>query len=369
MIHNVLVPVIKSKTGRIMSKDNYRPIALASIVSKVAESIIFNRISCYLDTCPNQFGFKRNHGTDQCIYVLKEIIDAYRVMNGSVFTCFLDASKAFDRVNHRILFTKLGNRGTPQYIIRILSFWYANQQMCIRWGGTYSTSFNVSNGVRQGSILSPYLFNIYIDDLSVNLNACRVGCCVGNEIINHLMYADDLVIMAPSVAGLSKLLSICELFAASHDMIFNQKKSASAYFISKTLKGSHLPNVYLNGEVILQVDSVKYLGHHISNDLHDDLDIRRQCRAINVRGNILFRKFHMCSVSVKLKLFNSYCASMYTPHLWWNYKKMSICKLQITYHNILKMNIGLSKFESTPQCYLCYHEYPMLPISNSQSCI
>ena len=114
----------------------------------------------------------------------------------------------------------------------------------------------------------------------------------GNEIINHLMYADDLVIMAPSVAGLSKLLIICELFGASHDMIFNQKKSASVYFISKTLKGAHLPNVYLNGEVILQVDSVKYLGHHLTNDLHDDLDIRRQCRAINVRGNIIFRKFH-----------------------------------------------------------------------------
>ena len=103
---------------------------------------------------------------------------------------FLDASKAFDRVNHRILFMKLGNRGTPTYIIRILSFWYANQQMCIRWGGTYSTSFNVYYGVRQGRILSP------------------------------------------SVAGLSKLLRICELFGASHDMIFNQK-SASVYFISK----------------------------------------------------------------------------------------------------------------------------------------
>ena len=176
MIDNVLVPVIKSKTGRIMSKDNYRPIALASVVSKVAENIIFKRISCYLDTCPNQFGFKRNHGTDQCT----EIIDAYRVMNRSVFLCFLDASKAFDRVNRRILFAKLGNRGTPEYIIRILSFCYANQQMCILWGGTYSTSFNVSNGVRQSSILSPYLFNIDIDDLSVDLNACRVGCCVGN---------------------------------------------------------------------------------------------------------------------------------------------------------------------------------------------
>ena len=70
MIDNVLVPVIKSKTGRIMSKD-YRPIALASVVSKVAESIIFNRISCYLDTCPNQFGFKRNHSKDQCIMFLR----------------------------------------------------------------------------------------------------------------------------------------------------------------------------------------------------------------------------------------------------------------------------------------------------------
>ena len=72
MIDNVLVSVIKSTTGRIMSIiDYYRPVALASVVSKVADSNIFNRISCYLDTCPNKFGFKRNHGTDQCIYVLK----------------------------------------------------------------------------------------------------------------------------------------------------------------------------------------------------------------------------------------------------------------------------------------------------------
>ena len=61
------------------------------------------------------------------------------------------------------------------------------------------------------------------------------------------------------------------------------------------------------------------------------------CRVLNVRGNILCRKFHMCSVPVKLKLFNSYCSSLYTPHLWWNYKKMSVTKLQ------LKRNIGLSK--------------------------
>ena len=70
----------------------------------------------------------------------------------------------------------------------------------------------------------------------MTLNACRVGCCVGNVIINHLMYADDLVILAPSVADLSKLLRICESFGESNDIVFNQKKSASLYFISKMLK-------------------------------------------------------------------------------------------------------------------------------------
>ena len=84
MIANVLVPVIKSKTGRIMSKDNYRPIALASVVSKVAEIVIYNRISVHLDTCPNQFGFKRNHSTDQCMY-LKRLSTLIVVVSSLVF--------------------------------------------------------------------------------------------------------------------------------------------------------------------------------------------------------------------------------------------------------------------------------------------
>ena len=113
------------------------------------------------------------------------------------------------------------------------------------------------------------------------------------------------------------------------------------------LKGAHLPNVYLNGVLVEQVGSVKYLGHFLTCELNDDIDIRRQCRVLNVRGNILCRTFHMCSVPVKQKLFNAYCWSLYTPHLWWHYKKMYVTKLQITFHNILKRNIGLYKYDST----------------------
>ena len=123
----VLVPVIKDKAGKLSDKDNYRPIALASVISKVFERIILEKISQYLDVESNQYGFKKKSGTDLCIYALKEIVDTYKVLNGSVFMCLLDASKAYDRVNHRKVFEKLASRSVPYYFIRILSYWYMTQ--------------------------------------------------------------------------------------------------------------------------------------------------------------------------------------------------------------------------------------------------
>ena len=81
--------------------------------------------------------------------------------------------------------------------------------MCIFGGGITSTSFNVTNGVRQGGILSPYLFSLYMDDFSSDLIQCNTRCMVGDKKINHLMYADDLVLFSPSASGLRDLLSIC----------------------------------------------------------------------------------------------------------------------------------------------------------------
>ena len=107
MMTVILIPIIKNKAGNINSVDNYRSIALASILSKLIEIIILSRIDDYLITKPNQFGFKPKHGTDQCIYVLKEIVNLYTSSKGCVFACFLNASKAFDRVDHMKLFDKL----------------------------------------------------------------------------------------------------------------------------------------------------------------------------------------------------------------------------------------------------------------------
>ena len=121
----------------------------------------------------------------------------------------LDASKAFDRVNFWLLFNKLITRSIPLFIVRILAVWYTHQKMCIRWGNAYSSSFSVYNGVKQCGILSPILFNVYMDDLSVLLNSSNIGGRIGNIFPNHLCYADDLCLISLSSAGMQKLLGLC----------------------------------------------------------------------------------------------------------------------------------------------------------------
>ena len=352
MMSVCLIPVIKDKRAKINNKDNYRPVAIASIVSKVLEMVLLDRLSEYLDTNSNQFGFKQKLGTDMCIYAMKEIIASYSRLNGNVFTCFLDASKAFDRVKHSILFKKLLIRGVPGYIVRLLMFWYSHQSMGVKWGGSVSTMFNVSNGVRQGGILSPYLFIMYMDDLSVNLNRCPTGCIVGNTIINHIMYADDIVLLCPSAIGLCYLLDECEKYGLTHDIKYNSKKSAIVVFRNSFVKNTDFPSFQMNGESIKEVPYVKYLGHFICASMKDDMDILRQCRQLYAQGNVLARRFHMCSDDVKLTLFRSYCSSLYTAQTWWKYTVLSFRKLCVAYNNVFRMLFKLPRDCSASEMFV-----------------
>ena len=325
-------------------------------MSKILELIILDRIEKCLLTQSNQFGFKRKHGTDQCIFAFKEIIDMYTSLNSRVSVCFLDASKAFDRINHSKLFNKLIKRGVCGYLLRIIIYWYETQTMCVRWGNITSGSFMVSNGVRQGGILSPLFFNIYIDDLSVQLNKLNIGCVSYNMLINHLMYADDLVLISPSTAGLQKLLDICKKFGLDHDIIFNPKKSAVMLFKPNDSVQLNSPISTLNPEPVNVVHEYSYLGYIICDDLSDEKDIDRQKRKLYGQGNTIIRKFSMCTLDVKIKLFKTYCTPMYCAQLWCRFKprsnrKGALSKLFVAYHNILKLLIGVSKFErNSPIC-------------------
>ena len=335
MINSIIVPLVKNRCGNLTDKNNYRPIALSSITSKVFEHIILLRLEEYLWTTDNQFGFKSGHSTDLCIYALSELIDYFKSRSTSVYVAFLDASKAFDKISHWTLFRKLIDRNVPMYLIKILCYWYQHQLMSVRWGYSISNVSNVTNGVRQGGILSPKLFNIYIDGLSNILNNSLIGGSLGGKRINHMLYADDLCIVSLSSAGLQKLLSICDEYCASHSITFNVKKSVCMFFKCTVNKHCDNSTVFLSGNQINFVQEVKYLGVLLNPSMKTSIDVSRQTRKFYAQANMLLRNFRYCSIEVKCNLFKSFCTNMYCCPLWFNSTSSSVKKLKCSYNSVL----------------------------------
>ena len=334
--NSVLTSIVKDKLGSIHDKSNYRPIALSNTVAKLFEIVLLRRMENHVDSSPHQFGFKQKHSTDACVFLLKEMIRFYMKHGSPVFVCFMDASKAFDRVNHKTLFSKLIDKSIPFYLLRILSLWYRFQRICIKWNNVKTDFIGVNNGIRQGSILSPFLFNIYMDNLSLGLNELDVGCYFNNILVNHLFYADDIILLCPSHGGLQNLIDVCQRFGMVCDVLFNEKKTVCMVFKAKRYKQFYFHEFYLNEKPLKYVTNYKYLGHVVENTLNDDDDIYRQLRFIYARGNCLIQNFDRCSPQVKTLLFKTYMTNIYCCQLWCNFASKSFNDCKVAYNNVFR---------------------------------
>ena len=304
--HNHSKPLAK-----VFCFENVTPKYLNSLNHSIASSLYrrCGRMESYLVTRDNQFGFKKKHSTDLCIFSVKSVIKYYNLYKSPVYSCFLDASKAYDRVNHWTLFKKLLIRGISVIIVRILLFWYSKQDICIKWGNETSSCFTISNGVRQGGLLSPVLFSIYMDDLSVLLSQSGIGCHIDDLCINHVFYADDICLMAPCAIALHELINLCYEYSIGIDMNFNTLKSYCIAFTPKLYKLT-LPSLHISSLPISYTDSIKYLGYMFSSNNSDDNEMLRQMRLLYCISNRLFRMFNKCGKHVLIELCRSICTTL-----------------------------------------------------------
>lgn len=320
LVLSTLIPLVKDKLGDISDSNNYRSIALGSLILKILDWVIILLYGENLKTDELQFGFQPKTSTTMCTWLAVETIDYFLRKGSNVYVCVMDLTKAFDLVKHSVLFQKLINRGLSPICIRLLLNIYMNQQANVLWNGRHSDRFPILNGVKQGAVLSPLLFCVYIDELFSILRKKKDGCWVKKEFHGIVGYADDLLLMAPTLEGLQKMITTCEDFAKRHNLKFstnvNETKSKTKC-MAFTKKDVPLKKMVLNGNDLPWTKSFKHLGTKIVKDLKGLKQDLMEKRAIYIKKtNELMQEFHYSHPLTKVRINGIFNISFYGSPLW-----------------------------------------------------
>ena len=259
----IINPIPKSSTTDPRDPLGYRGITLAPSSYKLYCSVLNKRL-CEWEEENNilhdmQNGFRKHRSTVDHISSLTSIIQTRKLQKRSTFTAFIDFKKAYDTIDRNLLFTKLHDIGIYGKMYQALLSIYKNVQCCVRVNNVCTEWFNVKFGLKQGCLLSPLLFNLYINDLANLLNSLSLGVDIDGENVCALLYADDLVLIASSEGDLQNLLHVLHTWTIENKMTVNLSKSKVVHFRPKCINKSRY--VFKCGDDVMEIaENYVYLG-------------------------------------------------------------------------------------------------------------
>ena len=316
------LPLLKSSLKDPADTGSYRAIAGSSLFLKLFDKVILQVWGHLLSSDSLQFGFKGKTSTTQCSWLVTEVVQHY-LRNGShPIVAVLDCSKAFDTCKFSTLFNALLEKGVPAVAIRAMMTVYEQQYAWVTWGNTRSDIFPILNGTRQGSVASPALWAIYCDPLIQNLRKLGVGAHVAGLFMGVTMYADDLLLIAPTRGAMQKMLEVCDTYAAAYNISFStdpspsKSKSKCIFMVGKKRNLVKPAPLMLAGRELPWVQSATHLGHelHESGTMEHDANIKR---AVFIDKSVEIRSaFKFASPVEVLHALKVYCSSFYGSMLW-----------------------------------------------------
>nr|KAG5708132.1 hypothetical protein BaRGS_002868 [Batillaria attramentaria] len=313
------------KKGDLRDCSNYRGIMLLSVPGKVLNRILLERMREAVDPMlrDQQAGFRRNRSCADQIASLRIIVEQSLEWNSPLYINFIDYEKAFDSVDREALWKLLRHYGVPGKIISLIQCTYQDMSCRIAHAGQLSESFEVKTGVRQGCLLSPFLFLLVIDWIMKTTTAGRkngIQWTLWTQL-DDLDFADDLALLSHSHSQMQDKTTRLEATSAGTGLKINRKKTE----LMKINTTANTP-VTVGGEPIREVESFVYLGSVVDGQGGTDRDVTARIgkarAAMVMLKNVWASK--VVSIRTKLRIFNSNVKSvlLYGCETWRTTKTM-----------------------------------------------
>lgn len=340
-----ITPVFKKSKKTVIS--NYRPIATLPFLSKVVEKLIEQRLSNYLQKChlltAKQFGFRRGLSTNLAVIALTDKLKSDVDKGKYVGSVFIDFTKAFDSINHDILFCKLASLGINGPALELLRSYLLDRTQTVNISGVLSEKTIVNKGVPQGSILGPLLFLIYINDLPHCLTPAT----------DCILYADDTTIFT-SHENIDNVISqlnhdranICH-WCHQNQLLINPSRTKFLIFSTPTKPRYDITPVYIDTHAIIPSDQCTFLGVELDRFLKFDahIDLIRTKVAYGVRVLIKARNYFEKRTLITLYYAFFHSHINYCSASWGLTYKSHIAPLQRIQNRLVRI-ISSSQFDA-----------------------
>ena len=347
-IANVL-PLFKACDPCVFN--NYRPVSLLCVLSKVYEKVMYNRLIAFLENFyilfENQFGFRKLHSSYMALMVLTDKLIRSLENGEFVIGVYLDFSKAFDTVDHEILLSKLSHYGIRGNCLNWFQSYLSNRKQFVTYNGVSSPVNRITCGVPQGSILGPLLFLLYINDLG---NMCFST--------TSILFADDTNIfkignnLKEMEDELNSELSKISIWLRANKLSLNIGKTHFMLFSNKKRRHYDL-NIKIDETKIEEVKKTKFLGVIIDNKLtwkdhvaHVASKVSRGMGMIIKARNYLNRKGLLTLYYTFVYPYLTYC-----NHIWGNIYQSNLKHLCVLQNKIVRIIAGVKPRESTGPLY------------------